>query len=311
MTKSADKAFARAEQLLAKLESMVDSRAAPIPWGDSIAFRWRRTSGGAGSLQPVRHVHRIQLADLQGIDAQIARVDQNTRQFLDGRPANNVLLTGARGTGKSSIVKGLLNKYARRGLRLIEIEKNDLVDLSAITEIVSGRPERFIVFCDDLTFEAGDAGYIALKVALDGSIATTSENLLIYATSNRRHLMPEYMAENLETKYIGEEIHPGETVEEKISLSERFGLWVSFYPFDQDEYLEIVAHWLQGFGCSAEQAAGAREEALQWALQRGSRSGRVAYQFARDWAGRHAGRGAMNVPAGTARKSRRRAGRGA
>jgi len=243
-----------------------------------------------GWLQPVRHVHRMRLSDLQGIGAQIAKVEQNTRQFLEGRPANNVLLTGARGTGKSSIVKGLLNKYHRQGLRLIEVEKNDLVDLPAITDLVAGRPERFLVFCDDLTFHGAEDGYIALKVALDGSISTTSDNLLIYATSNRRHLMPEYMAENLETKYIGDEIHPGETVEEKISLSERFGLWVSFYPFDQDEYLDIVAHWLKTMGCGPREAAAAREEALQWSLQRGSRSGRVAYQFARDWAGKHAGK---------------------
>jgi predicted AAA+ superfamily ATPase len=241
-----------------------------------------------GWLQPVRHVHRMRLSDLQGIGPQIEKVEQNTRQFLEGRPANNVLLTGARGTGKSSIVKGLLNKYHKQGLRLIEVEKNDLVDLPEITDRVAGRAERYLVFCDDLTFHGAEDGYIALKVALDGSISTTSENLLIYATSNRRHLMPEYMTENLETRYVGDEIHPGETVEEKISLSERFGLWVSFYPFDQDEYLEIVAHWLQTFGCGAREAAGAREEALQWSLQRGSRSGRVAYQFARDWAGKHA-----------------------
>ena len=302
MTRKADEIFARADQVLAKLEALMAPQPAPVLWDASIAFRWRRTPNAPGRLQPVQHVHRIQLSDLQGVEAQIARVEQNTRQFMEGRPANNVLLTGARGTGKSSIVKGLLNKYARRGLRLIEIEKNDLVDLPAITELVSSRPERFIVFCDDLTFEAGEPGYIALKVALDGSIATTSENLLIYATSNRRHLMPEYMAENLETKYIGEEIHPGETVEEKISLSERFGLWVSFYPFDQDEYVGIVAHWLQRFGCSAEQAKRARDESLQWALQRGSRSGRVAYQFARDWAGRHAS-GAGNEARGAARRT--------
>ena len=228
----------------------------------------------------------MRLSDLQGIDAQIGKVEQNTRQFLEGRPANNVLLTGARGTGKSSIVKGLLNKYQKQGLRLLEVEKNDLVDLPQITDLVGGRKERFIVFCDDLTFHGAEEGYIALKVALDGSISTTSENMLIYATSNRRHLMPEYMQENLETKYVGEEIHPGETVEEKISLSERFGLWVSFYPFDQDEYLKIVAHWLRTFGCTQKDADSAREEALQWSLQRGSRSGRVAYQFARDWAGR-------------------------
>ena len=233
----------------------------------------------------MRHVHRIKLSDLRGIDKQIERVEQNTRQFIDGKPANNVLLTGARGTGKSSIVKGLLNKYSKQGLRLIEVEKNDLIDLPTIVDQVAPRPERFLLFCDDLTFHGAEEGYIALKVALDGSISTTSENLLIYATSNRRHLMPEYMAENLETKYVGDEIHPGETVEEKISLSERFGLWVTFYPFDQDEYLEIVAQWLKSFGLLPVKKP--TEEALQWSLQRGSRSGRVAYQFARDWAGRH------------------------
>jgi predicted AAA+ superfamily ATPase len=279
------------DRILARLDQVLPPPPPQTDWNASIAFRWRRAAGpaGRGWLQPVKHVHRIRLADLQGIGAQIARVEQNTRQFLDGRPANNVLLTGARGTGKSSIVKGLLNKYHRRGLRLVEVEKNDLVDLPEITDALAGRRERFIVFCDDLTFHGAEEGYIALKVALDGSIATTSENMLIYATSNRRHLMPEYMAENLETKYVGEEIHPGETVEEKISLSERFGLWVSFYPFDQDEYLAIVAHWLKVLGCAARELEAAREEALQWSLARGSRSGRVAYQFARDWAGRKTG----------------------
>lgn len=277
------------EKILQRLEQLLPPPPPATDWKASVAFRWRSSgrrgaAGNSGWLQPVRHVHRIKLADLRGIDKQIERVEQNTRQFIDGRPANNVLLTGARGTGKSSIVKGLLNKYARQGLRLIEVEKNDLVDLPNIVDQVSGRPERFMLFCDDLTFHGAEEGYIALKVALDGSISTTSENLLIYATSNRRHLMPEYMAENLETKYVGEEIHPGETVEEKISLSERFGLWVTFYPFDQDEYLEIVRQWLKNFGVASFQ----EEEALQWALQRGSRSGRVAYQFARDWAGRHA-----------------------
>jgi predicted AAA+ superfamily ATPase len=276
--------------LLERLELLLPPAPPATDWGASIAFRWRKTAGlnARGWLQPVRHVHRMRLSDLQGIGAQIAKVEQNTRQFLEGRPANNVLLTGARGTGKSSIVKGLLNKYHKQELRLIEVEKNDLVDLPEITDRVAGRPERFLVFCDDLTFHGAEDGYIALKVALDGSISTTSENLLIYATSNRRHLMPEYMTENLETKYVGDEIHPGETVEEKISLSERFGLWVSFYPFDQEEYLQIVAHWLKTFGCGAREAAEARDEALQWSLQRGSRSGRVAYQFARDWAGKHA-----------------------
>jgi uncharacterized protein len=276
------------EQILAKLEQLLPPPPPEPDWKASVAFRWRSTGkrGAPGWLQAVRHVHRIKLADLRGIDKQIERVEQNTRQFIDGKPANNVLLTGARGTGKSSIVKGLLNKYSKQGLRLIEVEKNDLVDLPTIVDQVAARPERFLLFCDDLSFHGAEEGYIALKVALDGSISTTSENLLIYATSNRRHLMPEYMAENLETKYVGEEIHPGETVEEKISLSERFGLWVTFYPFDQDEYLQIVEHWLKHFGSVANEAS--REESLQWALQRGSRSGRVAYQFARDWAGRHA-----------------------
>ena len=275
------------EQILQRLDQLLPPAAPATDWKASIAFRWRSAGRrGSGYLQPVRHVHRIKLSDLHGIDRQIDRVEQNTRQFIDGKPANNVLLTGARGTGKSSIVKGLLNKFAKQGLRLIEVEKNDLVDLPMIVDQVAERPERFLLFCDDLSFHGAEEGYIALKVALDGSISTTSENLLIYATSNRRHLMPEYMAENLETKYIGDEIHPGETVEEKISLSERFGLWVSFYPFDQDEYLAIVEQWLRSFGASASDQS--REEALQWSLQRGSRSGRVAYQFARDWAGRHA-----------------------
>jgi len=287
LSKELDKILQRLEQLLPPPPPTTD-------WKASVAFRWRATGrrgssgASAGWLQPVRHVHKIRLADLRGIDEQIAKVEQNTKQFLDGKPANNVLLTGARGTGKSSIVKGLLNKYQSKRLRLIEVEKNDLVDLPAIVDQVASRPERFLLFCDDLTFHGAEDGYIALKVALDGSISTTSENLLIYATSNRRHLMPEYMAENLETKYVGDEIHPGETVEEKISLSERFGLWVTFYPFDQDEYLQIVATWLKSFGIASSDKA--KEEALQWSLQKGSRSGRVAYQFARDWAGRHAQR---------------------
>ena len=284
------------ERILERLEQLLPPPPPATDWSASVALRWRSagrrgaagTSAAAGWLQPVRHVHRIRLSDLRGIDAQIARVEQNTRQFIEGSPANNVLLTGARGTGKSSIVKGLLNKYSRQGLRLIEVEKNDLVDLPYIVDQVATRDERFLLFCDDLSFHGAEDGYIALKVALDGSISTTSENLLIYATSNRRHLMPEYMAENLETRYVGDEIHPGETVEEKISLSERFGLWVSFYPFDQDEYLEIVAQWLKVLGRPARDSVQAKEEALQWALQKGSRSGRVAYQFARDWAGRHA-----------------------
>ncbi|HKQ26951.1 MAG TPA: ATP-binding protein [Burkholderiales bacterium] len=276
------------EKILERLDQLLPPARPDTDWSASVALRWRSSGrrGSPGWLQPVRHIHKIQLSDLRGIDKQIERVEQNVRQFIEGKPANNVLLTGARGTGKSSIVKALLNKYSRQGLRLIEVEKNDLVDLPFIVDEVAPRKERFLLFCDDLSFHGAEEGYIALKVALDGSISTTSENLLICATSNRRHLMPEYMNENLETRYVGDEIHPGETVEEKISLSERFGLWVTFYPFDQQEYLAIVEHWLKTLGCDSK---GAHEEALQWALQRGSRSGRVAYQFARDWAGRHSG----------------------
>ena len=280
--------LARAESLVARLEQLVPAPSAPTNWKASIAFRWRKHGAitGRGVLQPVNQVHRIQLKDLRGIDAQKSLVEQNTRQFVAGHPANNVLLTGARGTGKSSLIKALLTRYAPRGLRLIEVEKQDLVDLPDIVDLICNRPERFVLYCDDLSFEADEPGYKALKVVLDGSVAAASDNCLIYATSNRRHLMPEFMQENLEYKHVGGEIHPGETSEEKVSLSERFGLWVSFYPFDQDEYLNIAAVWLEHYQVADTRSAAVRQAALQWSLQRGSRSGRVAWQFARDWAGR-------------------------
>ena len=274
----------RAERLLERLEPLLPP-ASPVPdWDAAVAFRWRKR-GPARYLQPLPRVSPIRLADLRDIEAQKARIDVNTRQFVAGRPANNVLLTGARGSGKSSLIKALLNEYAPRGLRVIEVEKHDLIDLPDIVDLLEGRPERFIVFCDDLSFDAGDATFRALKVILDGSIAAAPDNVLIYATSNRRHLMPEYFEENLEAHSVGEEIHPGEAIEERISLSERFGLWLSFYPFDQEAYLDIVAHWLRSFGCGDAEIARAERDALNWALQRGSRSGRVAWQFAKDWAG--------------------------
>ena len=275
----------RAESVLARLEQLLPAPALTVDWKASIAFRWRR-KGERAALEPINHVHHIDLRDLHGIDEQKSQVEQNTRQFVAGFPANNVLLTGARGTGKSSLVKALLNKYASRGLRLIEVEKRDLTDLPDIVELIHARPERFVLYCDDLSFEADEHGYKALKVVLDGSVAAASENCLVYATSNRRHLMPEFMNENLEYQHVGDEIHPGETSEEKVSLSERFGLWVSFHSFDQDEYLSIVRVWLEHFKVSGVKSAEVEHAALQWALTRGSRSGRVAWQFARDWAGR-------------------------
>jgi uncharacterized protein len=280
-----ERVIERAGQLLGRVEAMLPSAAAPPDFAQSMAFRWRK-AGGHGVIVPVAHPHRIALKDLKGIDAQMSLVDANTRQFVEGVPANNVLLTGARGTGKSSLVKAVLVKYAAKGLRLIEMDKQDLVDLPDLVDCVAEAPFRFILFCDDLSFEADEPAYKALKAVLDGSISATSENVLIYATSNRRHLMPEFMSENLETEYVGEEIHPGETVEEKISLSERFGLWVSFYPFDQDHYLAIARYWVERLGVPVADVAGMEREALQWALSRGSRSGRVAWHFARDYAGR-------------------------
>ncbi|MBI3284062.1 MAG: ATP-binding protein [Burkholderiales bacterium] len=281
-----DQFLLRAEHMLNRLESILPT-AMPAPdWALGTAFRWRKRAGLA-YLQVVKHAASIALDDLHKISQQKLQIEQNTRQFVHGKPANNVLLTGARGTGKSSLIKACLNQYADQGLRLIEVDKCDLADLPDIVDLVAERPERFIIFCDDLSFEEGEPGYKALKVALDGSIATQTENVLIYATSNRRHLLPEKMSDNAAYTHGDDgDLHPGETVEEKISLSERFGLWLSFYPFRQDDYLEIVAHWLASLGCDIGQIAAARDDALRWALQRGSRSGRVAWQFARDYAGR-------------------------
>jgi len=279
--------IARAETLLARLEAVLPHTLAAPDWAASIAYRYRKR-GGSGVIEPVRHVAPIRLGQLVEVSTQKERLLRNTEQFVAGRGANNVLLTGARGTGKSSLVKACLNAFSARGLRLIEVDKTDLVDLPDIVDLVAERPERFIVFCDDLGFDEGEPGYKALKSILDGSVAQSSDNVLIYATSNRRHLLPEYMKENLSYEHTADgEVHPGEVVEEKVSLSERFGLWLSFYPFSQDEYLAIVAQWLRGFGVGDEAIAAARQESLVWALERGSRSGRVAFQFARDYSGRH------------------------
>ena len=287
LTKELASFLARAELFMARVEASLPHGVEQPDWGASIAFRYRRRRSGQGVITPVQHVGAMSLDDLKEIDDQKEKIQRNTAQFVRGATANNVLLTGARGTGKSSLIRACLHTYAAQGLRLIEVDKADLVDLTDIVDLVAQRPEKFIVFCDDLSFDEGEAGYKALKSVLDGSVAAATPNVLIYATSNRRHLLPEYMSENLTYKHTEDgEVHPGEGVEEKISLSERFGLWVSFYPFNQDEYLAIVAQWLSALGISPERIAAARAEALLWALERGSRSGRVAYQFAKDFAGR-------------------------
>ena len=280
---------ARAEALVARLEGVLPHPLTAPDWNASTAFRYRTRGGTGGRLEPVRHVASIRLASLVEVDAQKERIVRNTEQFVAGKAANNMLLTGARGTGKSSLIKACLNEFAPKGLRLIEVDKSDMIDLPDIVDLVGERPERFVIFCDDLSFDEGEPGYKALKSILDGSVAQSTENVLIYATSNRRHLLPEYMKENLSYRHTEDgEVHPGEVIEEKISLSERFGLWVSFYPFSQDEYLAIVAQWLRGFKVDEAAIAAARQESLVWALERGSRSGRVAFQFAKDYAGRHA-----------------------
>lgn len=268
----------RIERLLERLETPPAPR--DIDWKKVHAARW---AAQTGTFKPIRHPQRIAMKDLLDIDEQKKRVDANTRQFVAGRPANNVLLSGARGSGKSSLVKAVHAKYAARGLRLVEVDKAGLPSLPDIFEQLAESDYAFIVFIDDLTFAEHEPGYASLKAALDGSLAGPADNVLIYATSNRRHLMPEYMAENLETEHLGGEVHPGEATEEKISLSDRFGVWVSFHAMPQDTYLAIARHWAARLDAPPDD--GFDRAALQWSLGRGARNGRVAWQFARDWAG--------------------------
>jgi predicted AAA+ superfamily ATPase len=287
MSNNIEKLLERAVLMLERLERVLPQPLSQPDWNEAIAWRYRKRASGHGVLEGVRHVSDMSLNDLQEIDGQKEKLQQNTLQFVQGLPANNVLLTGSRGTGKSSLIKACLNAYAAQGLRLIEVDKDDLTDLPDIVDVVAGRPEKFIIFCDDLSFEDGEGGYKALKSILDGSVAAATPNVLIYATSNRRHLLPEHMKDNLTYTHTEDgEVHPGEVIEEKISLSERFGLWISFYPFSQDEYLTIVAQWLKSLGATEAVIQTSGPEALVWALERGSRSGRVAYQFARDYMGR-------------------------
>ncbi len=290
MNEHLERMLLRAETLMARIESVLPQALHAPDWQASIAFRYRKRHTGHGVLEPVKHVATLSLDDLKEIDSQKEKIQRNTQQFVQGLPANNVLLTGARGTGKSSLIKACLHTYASQGLRLIEVDKQDMVDLPDIIEVVAARPEKFIIFCDDLSFEEGEPGYKALKSILDGTVAAATPNVLIYATSNRRHLLPEYMKDNLTYSHTDDgEVHPGEVIEEKISLSERFGLWISFYPFGQEAYLLIVDQWLSSMGVPANERDASHPEALVWALERGSRSGRVAFQFARDFAGRRGG----------------------
>lgn len=276
--------IARAEGLVQRLEGLLPGPPLATDWSSS-AYRWR-TREGRGWLQAVPEIHQIHTEDLVCLERQKGEVERNTRQFLAGRGANNVLLWGSRGTGKSSLVKAVFNALSDQGLRLIEVDKQDLGDLPDIIEVVRSRPERFLLYCDDLSFESGESGYTAMKAALEGSIAAAPPNLLLYATSNRRHLLPELQSENREARVVDGELHHGESVEEKISLSDRFGLWVPFHPFTQAQYLTVVRHWIPRLGCSPVDWGELEGAALQWALRRGSRSGRTAWQFARDWAGR-------------------------
>ncbi|MBP7811125.1 MAG: ATP-binding protein [Neisseria sp.] len=272
----------QAASVLNRLDALLPPEAAEPDWR-ALAYRWQSV-GRRGVLESLPHPHTFALSRLAAVDTQMQRLVRNTEQFLEGRPANNVLMSGARGTGKSSLVKALLHEYAARGLRLIEVDKTDLVSLPSLLTLLEKRPEKFIVFCDDLSFESGEDTYKALKTALDGGLSQRCDNVLVYATSNRRHLMPEYMDENQATTGIRGEVQPKEAVEEKVSLSDRFGLWLSFYPFDQNDYLQAVENWLADFGLPLDDTA--RHAALNWSLMRGSRSGRIAWQFACDWAGR-------------------------
>ncbi len=272
----------RLMELLDRLENLLPPAPKQTDWQQQ-AFRWRKL-GTRGYLQSIPHPHCLYWEDLLCIEEQKATILRNTQRFLTGNPANNALLWGSRGTGKSSLVKALFQRFRNQGLRLIEVDKEDLVDLPEILAIIQDRPERFLLFCDDLSFGAGESQYKTLKAVLEGSLSAVPENLLIYATSNRRHLLPEFQGENQEARWVDGELHPGETVEEKISLSDRFGLWVAFHPFTQEQYLKMVRHWIERLGGRPEEEIETwQKKALQWALTRGSRSGRTAWQFARDW----------------------------
>lgn len=278
----------RVDDVLVRLEPLLPAQRPPLDWNTSFAARWQREARG-GYLLPLSVNLDLSLSDLIGVDRQRDQLAGNTRQFVEGMPANHVLLWGARGTGKSSLIRALLAEHAGAGLRLIEIERDHLADLPRVVEQLASLPQRFVVFCDDLSFEAGEGDYRVLKSVLDGSLERAPDNVLLYATSNRRHLVPEKQSDNENWQMVDGELHPNEAVEDKIALSDRFGLWLSFYPFSQEHYLDVVRHWIASL---AEQAGlewswdeTLEKDAIRWALGRGNRNGRCAYQYARQWVG--------------------------
>jgi len=278
----------RAEGLLARIEPLLPAQPPVIDWEHSLAARWQR-DGRSGYLAPLEVNLDLRLDDLIGIDRQRDLLAANTQQFVDDLPANHVLLWGARGTGKSSLIRALLAEYAGRGLRLIEIERDHLADLPRVVELLSGQRQAFVLFCDDLSFEAGEGDYRVLKSVLDGSLERAPENVLLYATSNRRHLVPERQSDNENWQMVDGELHPNEAVEDKIALSDRFGLWLSFYPFSQQHYLSVVRHWIDSLADKArlqwDWDEALEKDAIRWATGRGNRNGRCAYQYARQWVG--------------------------
>lgn len=272
--------LSKVDRLLDRLEHVVPPLAPQTQW-DADAFYWVADSRG-GYLEAVENPHHIPLNALQNVDRQKQAILRNTAQYAAGKPANNILLTGSRGTGKSTLIKACWFEH-KNHIKLVEIDKPDLKDLGRLLGILAKRPERFVVFCDDLSFEEGEHNYKALKSALDGSIRAPGDNVLFYATSNRRHLLPHKMSDNLETEQVDGEIRPGDSMEEKTSLSERFGLLLTFYPFRQDEYFAACHYWVEYFG--GQWTDDVQVAALRWSMTRGSRSGRVAWQFARDYVG--------------------------
>ena len=281
---------AQLERVLGSVEMLLPRAVKPVNWATCHAANWRRHSF-SGYLEPVKVTDTTTLEELLGVEKQKEVMIDNTRQFLKGLPANNALLWGSRGTGKSSLVKALLNEYASEGLRVIQVEKEDLIYLSEIFAAVENEPYRFILLCDDLTFEVGELSYKMLKSAVDGSVYSAPENVLIYVTSNRRHLLPEYETDHIGGKFVNGELQQSEAQEEKVSLSDRFGLWIAFYAFSQDRYMEAVRLSIEREGRQRKVeipwTKELEEAAIRWSHDKSKRCGRTAYQFSKNWVGRY------------------------